>query len=92
MIVMELRDMIEAHVRNTGSEKGQEILDHFDEYLPKFKKIIPARLQADADSHRPDGGKGPEQSSRHRLKHSMRMQREVRRGNSHGKTNWIFGI
>lgn len=37
----ELRAMIEAHVRNTGSQKGQEVLDHFKEYLPKFKKIIP---------------------------------------------------
>ena len=25
----------------TGSEKGQRILDHFDEYLPKFKRIVP---------------------------------------------------
>ena len=24
-----------------GSEIGQEILDHFEEYLPKFKKVIP---------------------------------------------------
>ena len=37
----ELRAMIEVHVRNTGSKKGQEVLDHFKEYLPKFKKIIP---------------------------------------------------
>ena len=37
----ELRAMIEAHVRNTGSKKGQDVLDHFKEYLPKFKKIIP---------------------------------------------------
>ena len=33
--------MIEKHVAHTGSEKGKEILTHFDEYLPKFKKIIP---------------------------------------------------
>ena len=25
----------------TGSEKGREILSNFDEYLPKFKKVIP---------------------------------------------------
>ena len=25
----------------THSPKGQEILNNFDEYLPKFKKIIP---------------------------------------------------
>ena len=33
--------MIEEHVAATGSEKGKEILDNFEEYLPKFKKILP---------------------------------------------------
>ena len=37
----ELRTLIEHHVRETGSPLGKEILDHFREYLPKFKKIIP---------------------------------------------------
>ncbi len=37
----ELRAMIEAHVAHTGSEKGKEVLAHFSEYLPKFKKVIP---------------------------------------------------
>ena len=39
--VLELKEMIREHVESTGSEKGREILDHFMEYLPKFKKIIP---------------------------------------------------
>ncbi len=39
--VLELKGMIEEHVKNTGSAKGKEILEHFGEYLPKFKKIIP---------------------------------------------------
>ena len=39
--IQELREMIEKHVQETGSEKGQRILDHFEDYLPKFKKIIP---------------------------------------------------
>ena len=39
--VMELKDMIKAHVAFTNSEKGKEILDNFSEYLPKFKKVIP---------------------------------------------------
>ena len=39
--VLELKDMIREHVAYTNSEKGKEILDHFGEYLPKFKKIIP---------------------------------------------------
>ena len=39
--ILELQGMIEEHVKHTGSEIGQEILDHFEEYLPKFKKVIP---------------------------------------------------
>ncbi|MCD7824399.1 MAG: glutamate synthase large subunit [Clostridiaceae bacterium] len=38
--VIELKTMIEEHVEATGSERGKHILDHFSEYLPKFKKII----------------------------------------------------
>ena len=39
--VSELKQMIKEHVAYTNSLKGKEILDHFGEYLPKFKKIIP---------------------------------------------------
>ena len=39
--VMEIKDMITAHVAYTNSAKGKEILNNFSEYLPKFKKIIP---------------------------------------------------
>ena len=39
--INELRSLIEEHTEATGSERGREILDNFDEYLPKFKKIIP---------------------------------------------------
>ena len=38
----ELRKIIEKHVRVTNSKKGLKVLTHFEEYLPKFKKIIPA--------------------------------------------------
>ena len=38
--VLELKQMIEEHVAATGSERGREILEHFSDYLPKFKKII----------------------------------------------------
>ena len=37
----ELRTLIEHHVRETGSPLGKRVLDYFQEYLPKFKKIIP---------------------------------------------------
>ena len=39
--VLELKEIISDHVTYTNSEKGKKILDHFGEYLPKFKKIIP---------------------------------------------------
>ncbi len=39
--VLELKEMLEEHVAATNSEKGREVLGHFKEYLPKFKKIIP---------------------------------------------------
>ena len=39
--VQELKDMIKDHVAYTNSVKGKQILDDFEHYLPKFKKIIP---------------------------------------------------
>ncbi len=39
--VQELKSMIKEHVAYTNSGIGKEILDHFKDYLPKFKKIIP---------------------------------------------------
>ena len=44
--VMQLKEMITAHVEATNSGRGKEILDNFSEYLPKFKKIIPHDYQA----------------------------------------------
>ena len=37
----QLRGLLEKHVKYTGSKKAAGILDKFEEYLPKFKKIIP---------------------------------------------------
>ncbi len=39
--ISELKALIEEHVKATGSPKGQKILDDFESYIPKFKKIIP---------------------------------------------------
>lgn len=39
--VLELKTLIEEHVQATGSLKGKQILDDFENYIPKFKKIIP---------------------------------------------------
>ena len=39
--VLKLKELIQEHVSYTNSEKGKRILDHFSEYLPRFKKIVP---------------------------------------------------
>ncbi len=38
----ELKSLLTKHVKYTGSKKATEILAAFEDYLPKFKKIIPA--------------------------------------------------
>ena len=42
--VATLKELIREHVEATGSPRGQEILEHFGEYLPKFKKGPALRL------------------------------------------------
>ena len=39
--IAELRGLIQAHADATGSPKAKRILDDFDAWLPKFKKILP---------------------------------------------------
>ncbi len=39
--IVEIKKMIEEHVKRTGSKKGMEILEDFENYSGKFKKIIP---------------------------------------------------
>ena len=39
--VDEVRTLLKKHFEYTGSKKAKAILDSFDEYVPKFKKIIP---------------------------------------------------
>ena len=39
--IQELRELIEEHVKVTGSARGAEILENFAHYLPLFKKILP---------------------------------------------------
>ncbi len=38
----ELKELLTRHVKYTGSFKAKQILENFDEYLPRFKKIIPS--------------------------------------------------
>ena len=37
----ELRSILEKHVKYTDSARAKEVLEHFADYLPKFKKLIP---------------------------------------------------
>ncbi len=39
--VIELEEILKDYVKETGSEFGKEVLDHFEEYLPDFKKVVP---------------------------------------------------
>ena len=39
--ISRLRELLQRHVAFTGSKKGHAILEHFDERLVDFKKIIP---------------------------------------------------
>ena len=39
--VKELQDLINKHLLHTNSEKAREILVNWDEFLPKFVKVIP---------------------------------------------------
>ena len=40
-----LYQLIANHVRWTGSTRGQEILDKWDEFLPKFRKVMPVEYR-----------------------------------------------
>ena len=39
--IEKLKSMITKHIQATNSEKAKRILADFEQYLPKFKKIIP---------------------------------------------------
>ena len=38
---IELHGLIEEHAERTGSTVARRILDAWDEYLPRFKKVMP---------------------------------------------------
>jgi len=39
--IREVRAMIERHIHYTGSALGSELLEHWEETLPKFIKVMP---------------------------------------------------
>lgn len=62
--VLELKAMIEDHVKYTNSIRGKEILNDFEEYLPKFKKIRPYdyKKMLNAIAKMEEKGLNPEQA------------------------------
>jgi glutamate synthase (NADPH/NADH) large chain len=40
-----LKTLISRHARFTNSSRAQEILDHFDDYLPRFYKVVPVEYR-----------------------------------------------
>lgn len=46
--IAELRTLLQEHAAATGSPKAQKVLEHFEAYLPLFKKILPHDYDRDA--------------------------------------------
>jgi glutamate synthase (NADPH/NADH) large chain len=40
-----LRQLVENHVHYTNSARGKAILDKWEEYLPKFRKVMPVEYR-----------------------------------------------
>jgi glutamate synthase (ferredoxin) len=49
---LELRSLIEAHVKNTDSDRGKMILEEWETYLPKFVQLVTQgmKMKAAADA------------------------------------------
>ncbi|MBQ6538525.1 MAG: glutamate synthase subunit alpha, partial [Eubacterium sp.] len=60
--IIELKNILEDYVKETGSELGKNVLDNFDDYLKDFKKIVPNDYQKmlTAISHYEEQGVDPE--------------------------------
>ncbi|MDE5791128.1 MAG: glutamate synthase subunit alpha, partial [Muribaculaceae bacterium] len=43
--ISELREIIERHVKHTGSKLGKHILENWEEFLPQFIKITPVEYK-----------------------------------------------
>ena len=43
--IAELKDILKDYVKETNSTRGEEILAHFNDYIPDFKKIVPEGYQ-----------------------------------------------
>ncbi len=81
--------MIEAHVRETGSEKGRRLLENFAESAGKFKKIIPRDYRKMLERHRPvrRAGHDPGRSGAGSVPRNDGGQ-----VSEDGKERWIFAL
>ena len=43
--VWRLKTLIARHARLTNSSRAEEILDNFEEYLPRFYKVVPVEYR-----------------------------------------------
>jgi len=41
-----LRQLVANHARYTGSTRAREILENWEEFRPKFRKIMPVEYRA----------------------------------------------
>ena len=40
-----LRQLIDNHARYTGSDRARHILEHWETFLPKFRKVMPVEYR-----------------------------------------------
>ena len=60
-----LKGMIESHLTLTGSSPARNILDHWDQSLPRFKKVMPRdyrRILVERERRAAEGKREPEES------------------------------
>ena len=84
------KELIEEHVEATGSERGALILEHFQEYLPKFKKIIPNDYKKMIALSAKLEEKGMSTEQAHRWKPSMKVSDQIGGVRKMGKSDRGF--
>ena len=87
----ELRALITEHVEATGSEKGKRILSDFDNYLPKFKRIIPHDYRIITEAIEEGKRSGLDEDSA-KIEAFYQLIRSRSGGVQYGKSQRIYGI
>ena len=58
--VLELQNLIQEHVYHTGGHKASSILGSWDQYLPRFVKVLPIAYKAVLEARLAKGSEHPE--------------------------------